>query len=359
MALSEKKLMEKFSGAGMASEIFVEETDRIWLPCKSPVINHVMTGGIPYGRIVEFFGEESSGKSLLAMDFVRSAQKLGGIGIWVDAEFAFDRKWGEENGLDMDKLVIYPEVTVERISDFMKESLLTYRAELLENEPIVLVIDSLAALDTEEALATNQMDSKAEMGTRAKAIYRMIRTRNPIISKTGAIVICINQLRDKVGVNAMFGGGDSETTPGGRAMKFFASQRVGLYNKKQVTVGSSANKTRIGQEISFRMKKNKVGPPRAPYSTEVVFDPDYGDLGFSKYKGLLDILMDLETVTKSGNSIAFDGEIIARGKDHFDEVISEDKELRADLLKAAKINTLGTTKELLESITENRYAVKE
>lgn len=142
-------------------------------------------------------------------------------------------------------------------------------------------------------------------------------------------------------------------------MKFFASQRVGLYNKKQVTVGSSANKTRIGQEISFRMKKNKVGPPRAPYSTEVVFDPDYGDLGFSKYKGLLDILMDLETVTKSGNSIAFDGEIIARGKDHFDEVISEDKELRADLLKAAKINTLGTTKELLESITENRYAVKE
>jgi len=157
----------------------------------------------------------------------------------------------------------------------------------------------------------------------------------------------------------MFGGGDTETTTGGKAMKFFASQRVGLYNKKQLTIGSSSNKVRIGQEISFRMKKNKVAPPRSPYSTEVIFDPNYGELGFSKYKGLLDILLDLETVTKSGNSIIFDEQVIARGKDHFDEVIAEDKELRSDLLKAAGINTLNSTKSLLESLSENKYAIKE
>jgi len=186
MALTQKKLFEKFSGAGMASEIFIDYENNIWLPCKSPVINYVMGGGIPYGRIAEFFGEESSGKSLLALDFVRSAQKLGGLGIWIDAEFAFDRKWGELNGLDMDSIIIYQEVTVEKISDFIKESLLTYRSELINNEPIVVVIDSLAALDTEEALSQNQMEAKAEMGIRAKAIYKMLRIRNPIIAQTGA-----------------------------------------------------------------------------------------------------------------------------------------------------------------------------
>lgn len=357
MPLSESKLIAKFLGAGLASEVLAEPEDSIWLPCRSPVINYVMGNGIPYGRVVEMFGEESSGKSLLALDFVRSAQKLGGMGIWVDAEYAFDRKWAELNGVDMDSLLLYPEVAIEKISDFINESIQTYRMELMENEPIVVVLDSLAALDTEEALSQNQMDAKAEMGIRAKALYKMLRMRNPIISKTGAILICVNQLRDKVGANMMFAGGDTDTTPGGKAMRFFASQRVGLYNKKQITIGSGSNKTLIGKEISFRMKKNKVAPPRAPYSTEVIFDPSYGDVGFSKYKGLLDILLDLEILNKSGNSIVFDGEIVARGKDHFYEVIEDDKELRSDILQACDINTLSKTQKQLEEITENRYDI--
>jgi recombination protein RecA len=357
MALSETKLLNKFKGAGSASEILVDPDSFIWLPCKSPVINYVMGGGVPYGRVCELLGGYSSGKSLLALDFMRSAQKLGGKAILIDAEFAFDWKWGELNGLDMDDLLLYQEVAVEKISDFIKESILLYREQLTNNEPIVIVIDSLAALDTEEALAQNQMEAKAEMGIRAKAIYKMLRIRNPLIARSGAILICINQIRDIVG-NNMFSG-ESETSPGGKAMQFFASQRIGLYAKKQITVGSGSNKERIGNEISFRTKKNKVAPPRSPYSTKVIFDPSYGDVGFDKYSGLLEVLLDKEVVTKSGNSIMFEGEQIARGKDHFYEEIEDDKELRADLLEAAEINTLSKTRKLLEGLNTNEYHVGE
>jgi recombination protein RecA len=201
------------------------------------------------------------------------------------------------------------------------------------------------------------MDAKAEMGIRAKAIYKMLRIRNPLIARSGAILICINQIRDTVG-NNMFSG-ESETSPGGKAMQFFASQRIGLYTKKQITVGTGSNKERIGNEISFRTKKNKVAPPRAPYSTKVIFDPEYGDVGFDKYSGLLDVLLDKEVVTKSGNSIMFEGEQIARGKDHFYEEIEDDKELRADLLEAAEINTLSKTRKLLEGLNTNEYHVGE
>jgi recombination protein RecA len=354
----EISLFKKFPDSGLASTVLVPADDYIWLPCKSPVINFMLGGGIPYGKMVEFLGEESSGKSLLAYDFMRSAQKLGGMGILIDAEFAFEERWAKVNGLDLTKIHIYQENEIESISDFIAESVQHYRFQLKQNQPIVLIIDSLAALDTKLNMDTTAADAKAEMGNRAKAIYRMVRVNNALLSKLGIVTIVINQLRDKVGANSMFE--SNETSPGGKAMRFYAAQRIGLYVGAQLTEGTGENKRRVGNSVSFRIKKNKVAPPRATYKTEVIFDESYGETGFSKYLGLRPILLDLGTIEKQGNAYFFDGQKIAGGKDEFDEVMVSDKELRQDLLHEAGINTLSSTKAKLEKLTKlngNLYAV--
>lgn len=354
----EINLFKKFPESGLASTVLVPADDYIWLPCKSPAINFMLGGGIPYGKMVEFLGEESSGKSLLAYDFMRSAQKLGGVGILIDAEFSFEERWAKINGLDLSKIHIYQENEIESISDFIGEAAQHYRASLRKNEPIVLVVDSLAALDTKLNMETTAADAKAEMGNRAKAIYRMVRVNNAILSKLGVVSIFINQLRDKVGVNSMFE--SNETSPGGKAMRFYASQRIGLYAGAQLSEGTGENKRRVGNVISFRIKKNKVAPPRATYKTEVIFDENYGETGFSKYLGLRPILVDLGTIEKQGNAYFFDGQRIAGSKDEFDEVMLTNKELRQDLLYEAGINTISLTKSKLEKLTKtngNRYVL--
>jgi recombination protein RecA len=322
------------------------------LPCKSPAINYQLGGGIPYGKIAEFLGEESSGKSLLAYDFIRSAQKLGGIGILIDAEFSFEERWAKLNGLDLSKMVLYPQNEIEAISDFIASTTTHFRKKLTHNEPIVLVIDSLAALDTKDNMEKAAVDAKAEMGVRAKAIYRMVRVNNPLLSRLGIITICINQLRDKVGVNAMFE--SSETSPGGKAMRFYASQRVGLYVGSQLTDGTGDNKKRLGNTVSFRIKKNKVAPPRANYKTEVIFDEAFGEVGFSRYLGLRPILLDVGTVTKSGNSFVFNNQIIAGSKDEFDTVLAENPSLRKDLMAAANINSIPLAKEKITRLFQEK-----
>ena len=142
-------------------------------------------------------------------------------------------------------------------------------------------------------------------------------------------------------------------------MRFYASQRIGLYALAQITEGTGAKKQRVGNNISFRIKKNKVAAPKPPYKTEVIYDESYGELGFSRYKGLSEILFDLEVLTKSGNTVMFDGDNIAGSKAELEEVLAGDQELRSELLEDANINTIEMTQELLDSITENRYPVPE
>lgn len=344
-----------FPEAGLASDIVVPAEEYLWLPSKSPLINFNLGGGIPFGKMIELLGEESSGKSLLAMDFIKSAQELDGVGVLVDAEFSFEERWASLNGLDLDELYLYQEITVERIHDFIKAVALEYREKLVNNEPIVVVVDSLAALDTEEALKKTAMDTKAEMGIRAKKIYAMVRQLNPFLAKLGVITIFVNQLRDKVGAG-MFE--DSETSPGGKAMRFYASQRIGLYSKAGLYDGSGSKKHLYGKNISFRIKKNKVAPPRSPHNTQVIFDENYGEVGFTKYEGLRELLLELETIEKRGNAYYFDGEQIATGKDDFMDQIQDDDELYLDLLDESPLNTIDKCQERLEQQTKNRYEVK-
>lgn len=352
-------LATKYPGSGLISHIQIEDTESFWIPTSSPVLNHQLGGGGAYGRIMELSGAESSGKTLLALDLIKNAQKLGGVGVFVDAEYAFSYPWAELNGLDAKKTYVYQENIIEVISDFMAEISIFYRTQLTENEPIVLVLDSIAALDTQSAMTTSESDSKAEMGSRAKAIYKMIRLRNRLWAKLGVTVILINQLRDKIntGFGAKFQ--DSQQTVGGNAIKFFASQRVWFEAKAQLVHKMKPSNHRYGADILMTIKKNKLAMPRAPRRIKVIFDSEYGTLGFDRYEGLGEILLKKGVVTKDGNSYYMsDGGIttkIAQSRDGLDTVIATDKAIRGQLLRQAEILTLSQMQARLDDCEENRY----
>lgn len=357
--LTDAALSKKYHGLGKASDIAVSPEDSLWIPSRSIYLNYTMGGGIPYGRICEIFGGESSGKSLVAMDFGYAAQYLGGIVLWNDAEQAFDPAWAVANGLDLEKIYLFNETSIEKISDWAADMAITCRSRLKNNEPILLVTDSTAALDCEANINAIQFDAKAEMGNRAKALYKYLRIRNQMFAELGITVIFINQLRKKVGAT-MFE--DPDTTPGGDAMKFFASQRLAFFQKKQITDGTKDNKIWLGNEVSVRMKKNKVAPPRPTFTTEIYFNAEYGRVGFSKYSNLSQLFIRTEAVQKIVGKTGFymKDTKIANGVSHFEEVIAEDEELRRKLLRRSRVNTISKTQKKLEKLAEkgiNRYPV--
>lgn len=298
-----------------------------------------------------------SHNSLMALNFIAMAQLLGGVGIFVDAEMAFSAPWAEKNGVDINKLYLYQESSIEYISDFVAESCLYYRSILVQNEPLVLVIDSIAALDTIQAMNNSELDSKAEMGIRAKALYKMLRLRNRLFHKLGVTVILINQLRDSI--NTGFGAKfmDKNTTPGGNAPKFFASQRIYLEAKKQLTSGSKEKKHRYGVEVVLTVKKNKLSMPKTPRRFTVIFDDEYGPLGFSKYEDLSSILIKEGVIEKRGNSYFFDGDQVATSAGGLQKEVEDDRELRGELLEAGKILTVSQMEERLDAEPVNRYPI--
>ncbi len=347
--------MAKYEGSGIVTDVICTPEDQLWVPTSSPPLNYRLGGGSAYGRIMEIAGFEASGKSLMALDIIRSAQLLGGVGIFVDAEYAFDRAWAKLNGVDLDKCYIYKENIIESISDFTAEISVYYRNQLTENEPIVLVIDSVAALDTVLAMEASELDAKAEMGSRAKAIYKLLRIRNRLWAKLGITVIFINQLRDTINTGFAAKFQPKENTVGGRALKFYASQRIYLEAKKELTSGSKDKKHRYGVEVNLTVKKNKLAIPRSPARFEVIFDPGYGKLGFDRRTGLVDILLKEETLQKQGSRFYFDGEEIATSLPEMETLLDTDAELRAELLAAAKIKTINQIGDILDGMVDNEY----
>lgn len=357
--LTDSALLKKYPGMGKASNILVDPDDRIWIPSRSIYLNYTMGGGIPYGKICEIYGGESSGKSLVAMDFGYSTQALNGVMLWNDAEQSFDHGWAEQNGLDLDRTIVYNETSIEKISDWAADMATTYRSRLVNNEPILLVTDSIAALDCEANINGVQLDAKAEMGNRAKALYKYLRIRNQMFAELGITIIFINQLRKKVGAT-MFE--DPDTTTGGDAMKFFASLRIAFFQKKQITEGVKDNKIWLGNEVSVRMKKNKVAPPRKTFTTEIYFNAEYGKVGFNKYINLSRMFIDMGIVQKiEGKAGYFMGDTkIATGKDDLELLINDDIGLRKKLLRKSKVNTISKTRRKLEKLGNdgvNRYKV--
>lgn len=349
-----RDIQKKFPGQYIAAQ--VDETKMPWLPTRCLAFNKVTGGGIPFGKILELFGEESSGKTLLAYDFAYCAQYLNGIVLWVDAEQSFTNSWAEANGLDLQRVIVYRDTSIEKISDWIAMQALYWRSQLTHNEPILLVVDSISALDTDNNINSEMDQASADMGNRAKAIYKYFRIRNEMLYSLGITQVYINQLRKNLKAG-MFE--DPDTTPGGKALAFYAHIRIGMYGGKQLTKKINGKERKIGRITSIRTKKNKVAPPGPTLKgTPIYNNPKYVDVGIDRLHFLDEILVEEEVVEKNKAGVfTFKGKTLCRGAEKFTKLLAEDDELRRKLIRKAHINTLGATKKLLESIETNLYPV--
>lgn len=359
--LTESALRKKWADSGLAENIVVEPEKMLWIPSRFLALNDLTGGGAAYGKIHEIFGEESSGKSLAALDFAYSTIALGGQVLWADAEFAFTRQWALTNGLDLKKVELLKGKAIEEISDWSVDMATYYRSKLTNNEPILLVVDSVAACDTLENLNSPQVDRKAEMGNRAKAMDMFLRSRNNIYENLGVTVILINQLRKKIGASKFE---DPDTTPGGAAAKFYASIRLGFYGGKSITRKIKGKEYRIGRVTSIRAKKNKIAPPKPTIKAAPVYfiEEAVEGVGFDKYFGLPDILERKGVLKrKPGSSRYFmkgSDKAIATSEEKLLLLLRDDDNLRRKLLRKAGINTINTTAKKIDAIKENLYPVK-
>lgn len=344
--MSAKELAKRYPTSMIASDI---EDINLRIPSRSLAINYQTGGGVPYGKIMELYGEESSGKTLMALDYGYSCQQLGGIILMNDAEQSFTKPWAEANGLDLSRIALYQETRVEWVSDWIADMSIYWRSRLTNNEPILLIQDSMAAWDCLDNINSKMVDAKADMGNRAKAIYKMFRIRNELLTRLGISQIYVNQLRKNLKAGLFE---DPDTTPGGNSMKYYASIRQGFYGGKALTRKIKGKERKYGKLTSIRIKKNKVAPPEETLKKFPIYNHikrcDY--IGFDRYAGLPDILVDLDIITKSsGGVFKYKGKTLVRGEENLLKLIEEDDSLRAKLIRKAGINTISNTRKQIES----------
>jgi len=266
-------------------------------------------GGLPRGRVVEIFGPESSGKSTLAMHVVAEAQRNGGICAYIDAEHAMDPQYAKAIGVDIDELLIAQPDTGEQALE-IADTLI--RSGALD----VVVIDSVAALTPRAEIEGEMGDS--HVGLQARLMSQALRKLTANLNKSKTICIFINQLREKIGV--MFG--SPETTPGGRALKFYSSVRLDIRRIESIKDGVEV----VGNRTRVKVVKNKVAPP----FKQAEFDIMYGK-GVSREGSILDIGVDLGIVTKSGAWYTYEGEQLGQGKENAKTFLVETPELAMEI----------------------------
>lgn len=360
--LDAKSLQKKYPDSERGI-ILLPNEKTLWLPSEALALNWQLGGGIPYGRIVELFGYESTGKSLLAMNFCKVAQMLGGHVLWADAEQCFTGDWAIINGMNLEQLDVYGANDVEGISDWSRDMIIFYRAKLIKNEPIVLVVDSIAALECESNINSDDVEGKAQMGNRAKAIYQFYRKRTHFFKMMGVVVIMINQVRKKLGAS-MFE--SNETTPGGDSTKFYASLRISLAAGKQIKgkivksrFKEDTKGIKFGRTVYVGIAKNKVAPPRSNIKSQVHFiDGILGYVGYSRYHGLEEILVTEGIVRKKGSYYYYKDHSICNGDEAFLRFLTENPSKRKLLIDKAPINTVSKTKAKIEALTSNLFPVK-
>lgn len=351
---TKNELLKKYgSMIKLASET---QESGLWLPSTFYALNYTFGGGIPFGKILEVAGEESSGKSLIAYNFAYSCQQLGGHVIWVDAEQSWMNSWAETNGVDPEKVTVLSDTRIEYISDAVADLAIYLRSQLTHNEPILLVVDSIAAMDCADNIDSKMVEGKAEMGGRAKALYKFFRIRSELFYKLGVTQIYINQLRTALNVGF---GKDNTTTTGGAALKFYASIRSAFYAGKSITIKNKGKERKAGKVVTIRLIKNKVAPPRPTISkVPVYFNPKFHEVGFDRCYGLEDVLVENDIIEKSNGGVyKYKGETLCRGEEKFQKLLEEKDDLRRKLLRKADINTIGTTRKKLEALKTNFFPV--
>lgn len=263
-------------------------------------------GGIPRGRVVEIFGPESSGKTTVALHLISESQKLGGIAAFIDAEHALDPTYAKSIGVDIDNLLVAQPDTGEQALEICEHLVRSGAVD-------VVVVDSVAALVPKAEIDGEMGD--AHVGLQARLMSQALRKLTGITSKSRTVVVFINQLREKVGV--MFG--SPETTPGGRALKFYASVRLDVRKIESLKQGGDV----VGSRTRVKVVKNKVAPP----FKQADFDIMYGT-GISREGTVLDIAADLNIVNKSGAWYSYGDDRLGQGRENVKEMLKE----RADLL---------------------------
>lgn len=251
-------------------------------------------GGIPKGRIVEVYGPESSGKTTVALHMIAEVQKRGGIAGFIDAEHALDPVYAKNIGVDIDNLYISQ-------PDYGEQALEITETMVRSGAIDIIIVDSVAALVPKAEIDGEMGD--AHVGLQARLMSQALRKLTAVISKSNAIVVFINQLREKVGI--MFG--NPETTTGGRALKFYSSIRLDVRKIETLKAGGEV----VGSRTRIKVVKNKIAPP----FKEAEFDIMFGE-GISKYGDILDIAANIDVVNKSGAWYAYNGEKIGQGREN-------------------------------------------
>ena len=266
-------------------------------------------GGIPKGRITEIYGPESSGKTTLALHLVAEAQKAGGICAFIDAEHALDPEYARHLGVNIDSLLVSQPSTGEEaleITDSMVRS----------GAIALIVIDSVAALVPKAEIEGEMGDS--HMGLQARMMSQAMRKLSGNVSKTNSVIIFINQLREKIGV--MFG--NPETTPGGKALKFYASVRLDVRRVETLKQGTDM----VGNRVKVKVVKNKVAPPFRQAEFDIMFGT-----GISRSGGILDMAIELGIANKSGSWFTYGDLRIGQGRENAKQYLEEHSELMVEI----------------------------
>ena len=271
-------------------------------------------GGVPRGRIIEVYGPESSGKTTLALHVVAEVQKLGGVAGYVDAEHALDPSYAKKLGVNIDELYISQPDNGEQALEICEAMVRSFAID-------IVVVDSVAALVPKAEIDGDM--GQSHVGVQARLMSQALRKLTGVAARSGCIVLFINQLRDKIGVTY----GSSETTSGGRALKFYASVRIDIRRGDAIKTGEVL----IGNRTKIKITKNKVAPPFKACEVDVM----YGE-GISKFGDMLDLGAQLEIVKKSGSWYSYEDVRLGQGRENAKNYIRDNPELAQEIENAAR-----------------------
>lgn len=305
------KQIEKQYGKGsvmrMGDQVFA---DIEVIPSGSITLDYALgVGGYPKGRIIEIYGPESSGKTTFALHAIAQAQKKGGYAAFIDAEHALDPSYARKLGVDIDNLILSQPDTGEQALEITEHLI---RSGAID----IIVIDSVAALVPKVEIEGEMGDS--HIGLQARLMSQAMRKLAGVTSKSKAVAIFINQIREKVGV--MFG--SPETTSGGRALKFYSTIRLDIRRVEQIKKGTEA----IGNLTRVKVVKNKVAPPFKIAEVDLI----YGE-GISYHGELLDLAVNFDIVNKSGSWFSYEGEKIGQGRENVKEFLKQNPNMSAEI----------------------------
>ena len=273
-------------------------------------------GGVPKGRIIEIYGPESSGKTTVALHIVAECQKRGGSAVFIDVEHALDPNYAKALGVDIDSLLVSQPDTGEQALEIAE-------ALVRSGAVDIVVVDSVAAMVTKAEIEGEMGDS--HVGVQARLMSQGLRKLTGAIGKSNCVAIFINQLREKIGV--MYG--NPETTPGGRALKFYSSVRLDVRRIEQLKSGGEV----VGNRTRVKVVKNKVAPP----FREAEFDIMYGQ-GISREGEILDAAVKLDIIEKSGSWFSYNGSKIGQGRDNAKEFLRQNPELAEEIAAQVMAN---------------------